>query len=121
MQNEDGPVRVQLRRTKGWRLPPNTMSVARPGRWGNPFIIGGINGFRTDYPGEPDVWVTTNNIAEAVENFRWLVNQGDRPARIRKALAGKNLACWCPLGQPCHADVLLELANSPTPGGHHDQ
>ena len=26
-------------------------------------------------------------------------------------LRGKNLACWCPLDQPCHADVLLELAN----------
>ena len=27
-------------------------------------------------------------------------------------LRGKNLACWCPLDQPCHADVLLELANA---------
>ena len=27
------------------------------------------------------------------------------------ALRGKDLACWCPLDQPCHADVLLELAN----------
>ena len=26
-------------------------------------------------------------------------------------LRGKNLACWCPLDQPCHADVLLEIAN----------
>lgn len=26
-------------------------------------------------------------------------------------LRGKDLACWCPLDQPCHAEVLLELAN----------
>jgi len=26
-------------------------------------------------------------------------------------LAGRNLACWCSLGKPCHADVLLEYAN----------
>jgi hypothetical protein len=30
---------------------------------------------------------------------------------IRRELGGKNLACWCPLNQQCHADVLLELAN----------
>jgi hypothetical protein len=30
-------------------------------------------------------------------------------------LRGKNLACWCPLDQPCHADVLLEIANRETP------
>lgn len=30
---------------------------------------------------------------------------------IRTGLAGLTLACWCPLDQPCHADVLLEIAN----------
>lgn len=30
---------------------------------------------------------------------------------IQTALRGKNLACWCKIGQPCHADVLLEIAN----------
>lgn len=35
--------------------------------------------------------------------------------KIRRELAGKNLACWCPLDQPCHADVLLELANRAEP------
>lgn len=34
-------------------------------------------------------------------------------ADIREHLAGKNLACWCALDAPCHADVLLELANRP--------
>jgi hypothetical protein len=32
--------------------------------------------------------------------------------RMRQQLGGKNLACWCPIDQPCHADVLLELANA---------
>lgn len=30
---------------------------------------------------------------------------------VRRELAGKDLACWCPLDQPCHADVLLEISN----------
>jgi len=34
---------------------------------------------------------------------------------IRAELRGKNLACWCPIGEPCHADVLLEIANKAEP------
>jgi hypothetical protein len=43
------------------------------------------------------------------------VEAGEAPSReeIREALRGKNLMCWCPTNQPCHADVLLELANAP--------
>ena len=67
------PKRVQLSRSKGWRMPPNTISVARPGGWGNPFRV-----------------VRDSAIEE---------------------LRGKNLACFCPLDQPCHADVLIEIAN----------
>lgn len=26
-------------------------------------------------------------------------------------LRGKDLACFCPLDKPCHADVLIEIAN----------
>lgn len=107
------PVRVQLRRAKGWRLPPNTVSVARPTKWGNPWRVGDC--------GIPDA-------AEAVRRFRAAVigfeangsfcrPQAHPDSRIGKIIAkastlrGKNLACWCPPGQPCHADVLLELAN----------
>lgn len=32
-------------------------------------------------------------------------------ADIRGELEGRDLACWCPLSEPCHADVLLDLAN----------
>jgi len=97
------PIRVQLRRTKGWRMPENTVSVARPGKYGNPFKIGDFN---------------VTNSTDAVHLFRrWMVDRmvvGPTPPNI-DALRGKNLACWCPLSRPCHADVLLELANMPLP------
>ncbi len=101
-------VRVKLRRTKGWRMPPNTVSVARPGRWGNPFTVGcKPSEFSADMP---DYCET---VVDAVELFRayaetWIsVTDGRWVGKLR----GKNLACWCPLTDPCHADVLLELAN----------
>lgn len=98
------PKRIRLSRTRGWRLPEGTIVVARPTRFGNPFRIG--------EPGIPDV-------AAAVALFRRAFASGelgrDRPAfarnAIRDALRGRDLACWCPLDEPCHADVLLEIAN----------
>lgn len=107
------PVRVQLRRTKGWRMPENTVSVARPGRWGNDFRVG-----------EPAEYYTGHTraltAAEAVEQFRIHAeaHQSVYPTHYAE-LRGKNLACWCPLDRPCHADVLLELANA-TPIQSHD-
>ncbi len=87
------PERIQRKRTKGWRMPPNTVYVGRPTKWGNPFFVA------------PDMPAHL-----AVENFRNMLNRHD-VAEIRATLRGKNLACWCALDQPCHADVLLELAN----------
>ncbi len=133
------PRRVQLRRTKGWRMPENTVSVARPGKWGNPHCISNVgvqpfgdeddDGVPTDVgpwlchnagPRDLAGWYfpTKREAAEkAVAMYRWRM-EADTPAQSRiKArddlaeLRGKNLACWCPLDQPCHADVLLELAN----------
>jgi len=93
--------RIQLSRRKGWRMPANTVRVTRPGRWGNPFRVGDF--------GIPDQ-------AAAVDRYReWLegrVTGPQRPASFEE-LRGKNLACWCRLGTPCHADVLLELTNGP--------
>lgn len=45
------------------------------------------------------------------------VTAGEAPSRheIRAALRGKNLGCWCKAGAPCHADVLLEIANADAP------
>ncbi len=115
------PVRVQLSRKKGSRMPPNTVSVARPGRWGNPYAVGHAyrsNGARTAF---------VTNREHAVSLFQRAINRSlpygclyDDPqawelyvARARRELCGKNLACWCALDEPCHADVLLKIANEP--------
>ena len=92
------PARIQRRRAKGWRLPPGARYVGRPTRWGNPFPIS-----------------ASRPRAEAVARYReWVTTQPDLLEAARAELAGRDLVCWCPLGEPCHADVLLELAN---PGG----
>ena len=98
------PHRVQLSRRKGWRMPPNTVKVARPTKWGNPFMIG-----------------RDGDATRVVEMFRFTMCPVDGQPGIYtdsemaeidlRPLRGKNLACWCPLDQPCHADVLLEIAN----------
>ncbi|WP_243063205.1 DUF4326 domain-containing protein [Humibacter sp. RRB41] len=88
------PERVQLRRTKGWRKPENTVVVARPSKWGNPYSV---ERYGRD---------------AAIGMFRLYAIQVLGSERIRDELAGHNLACWCRLDQPCHADVLLELANA---------
>lgn len=119
-----GPVRVQLRRTKGWRMPPNTVKVDRTTRWGNPFnMAAAIDwGFATKASAFRvvvdcfRVWLPGGSKAEGL----WQGPQSDaaRAAfRDLSPLRGKNLACWCALDAPCHADVLLELANaSPVDG-----
>lgn len=91
------PRRIQRKRTKGWRMPANTVSVCRPGKWGNPFRVG------------PDC-----DPEQAVNAFEWWIREQGGKSLLRDLheLRGKNLACWCPLGEPCHADVLLELANA---------
>lgn len=101
------PKRIQLSRKKGWRMPPNTVSVARPHKWGNPFKVG-----------DPEpVHCGPMSAQEAVFWFKSLfhaaVSKGadELIAEARSELRDKNLACWCKPGEPCHADVLLEIAN----------
>lgn len=119
------PERIQQKRTKGWRKPENTVVVARPSKWGNPYKVGGevvIRGYEDD-----DHFISTSRqtvritprVAVALYRHLWLTNWalGDFPQKRPgpgdiEQLRGKNLACWCPLDQPCHADVLLELANT---------
>ena len=123
-QNEWQPIRVQLRRTKGWRMPPNTKSVTRPGRFGNPFFVGGYHKIGGGSGGF--AYLTCCHPEYADASFRHVYNNEQAVGMFREyrakyplpqcdalALRGKNLACWCPLDQPCHADVLLELANPP--------
>jgi hypothetical protein len=102
-----GPVRIQRKRAKGWKMPPNTVYVGRPGRFGNPY----------DYRlGTGD---NSDPRAAAVSLYRnWLANGRGPSAPTDEEIAslrGKNLACWCAVDRPCHADVLLELANPPDP------
>lgn len=106
------PQRVQLSRKKGWRMPPDTISVARPGRWGNPFSV-----LPELAPGtQVGRYVAMPSVEQAVAAYRrWLREDpaGQRVAQEAKsALRGHNLACWCRLDGPCHAQVLLELVNA---------
>lgn len=103
------PVRIQRKRTKGWRLPDNTVIVTRGTKWGNPFIVSpkARPGARS---GAEYICVPT--VEEAVLTYREFCKQKPEIAlAAQKELRGKNLACFCRLDQPCHADVLLELAN----------
>lgn len=116
------PIRIQLSRRKGWRMPENTAKVDRSSFYGNPFVVypakttlGGVwkqgfivNGFETTFFDD-----RSEAAALSVKAFRAWVQS---PANAKYAAAvpllrGKNLACWCKLGTPCHADVLLEIAN----------
>lgn len=109
--SSDAPIRVQLRRTKGWRMPSNTVKVDRTNKkFGNIFTIGcNPSQFSAALP------MTCSSAADAVSCFRyyadtWMALSG---GNWIAPLKGKNLACWCSLDAPCHADVLLELANKP--------
>lgn len=99
------PKRIQRKRTKGWKMPENAVYVGRPTLWGNRYRIG----THSNTLGRA---VATTD--EAVRLYRDVIWCGaHQHAYIRECLRGKDLACWCPLDQPCHADVLLELANQP--------
>lgn len=124
--NSDVPQRIQLRRVRGWRKPQGAIVVARPSKWGNPYTISmmrqRIDAIR-DALGEVDTDLNPGQMA--VEAFRcdlrygpdspwWWFGPHQQMIRICGALdelRGHDLACWCPLDQPCHADVLLKIAN----------
>jgi len=111
------PKRIQLRRTKGWRKPEGAVNVARPTRWGNPFRPGPvwIEPFQpTPDDSTPGVAVGSLvilDLASVLALYRQHIIGTFGAGHIGRELAGKDLACWCPLDQPCHADVLLEVAN----------
>ena len=107
----DRPIRVQRKRTRGWKMPPNTVYVGRPSKLGNPYIVGDCYP-RFEKHGMSLHIIETPLMAMLCFKIwfeKWLV---DNPMLL-DGLRGKNLACWCPLDQPCHADVLLALANTP--------
>ena len=94
--------RIQRKRTKGWRMPDGAVYVGRPTKWGNRYGHEGTRQSRYD----------------AKQRYRaWIAGRPRLQAEVRHELAGRDLACWCPLDQPCHADVLLEIANGEAPDG----
>jgi hypothetical protein len=94
--------RIQRRRTKGWRMPEGAIYVGRPTRWGNSWKIGDREFRGVVLDGSTVVLAYRDNLG---------VMSDDELAEWLAPLRGHDLACWCPLDQPCHADVLLELAN----------
>ena len=101
------PERVQLSRAKGWKMPPNTVSVARPTRWGNPYRVG-RDGTPAECVRKFAAWLTPYRHGGSMGEF--FLSEANMLA-VQNDLRGKNLACWCALDKPCHADVLLEIAN----------
>jgi len=84
--------RVQRLRKRGWRMPENAVYVGRPTKWGNPFKVG-IDG----------------NLDEVLQKYeKYLKVRINLDPHFLSPLRGKDLACWCPLNQPCHADILLK-------------
>lgn len=119
------PQRIQRKRTKGWKMPEGAIYVGRPTRWGNPFTV--VNGWKQGfliYDDSPDSrgggyiasFPTREKAnAAAVKMFKKRLGKQRLHERLQllMALRGHDLVCWCPLDQPCHADVLLEIANKP--------
>jgi hypothetical protein len=115
------PKRIQRKRTKGWRMPPNTVYVGRPSKWGNPWTVKAAisSGFyKPEYAPlvcitEYAAWLKSQPSpnSEELGIRKTLVDRKKIILDSLKGLRGKNLACWCKEGEPCHADVLLELAN----------
>jgi hypothetical protein len=91
------PIRIQRKRTKGYKTPANTVFVGRPTRWGNPFDDPKLS--NAEKVRLYEAWIT--ELMAVVPAIR------DNILKLR----GKNLACWCKLSEPCHADVLLRIAN----------
>lgn len=119
------PIRIQRKRTKGWKIPSNAVYVGRPTKWGNPFSIMSayadanrelqkIDDIKNQTPIE-----CANNIvgfakAIAVQNYKsYLQDHPELVELAKKELRGKDLVCWCAIGghEPCHADILLKIAN----------
>lgn len=103
------PDRITLSRAKGWRMPPNTVKVDRSTAFGNPWTVENARaaGF---------IGTDADLQAMCASTFRNAMLRGLPAVETHLArlpeLRGKNLACWCKPGTPCHADVLMELANA---------
>ncbi len=109
------PQRIQLSRRKGFNLQAaskalnglDALKCARPSKWGNPFIVGAHGNH------QQCVDMFRACMVAVIEKRRDVLVWPEikRMASMVRVIAGKNLACFCPLDQPCHCDVLIELAN----------
>lgn len=118
------PIRIQRRRTAGWRAPAGAKYVGRGTRYGNPYaVVRQTDGMLAIPAAETNrKWPTFtyehDARAEAVRLYRThLAQHPDLVARARRELASHNLMCWCPEDQPCHVDVLLRVASIPDGAG----
>ena len=136
--------RIQLSRRKGWRLPEGAVTVARPTMWGNPWKVGSPGGFwLREWPVHGSRIGVDLDAGDAVDIYRRLLTGGPDPSanllpvtlnadgrkyirdllRAHAArivahihdLRGRDLACWCKPGCPCHGDILLDLATQEVP------
>jgi hypothetical protein len=125
------PVRIQLRRTKGWRKPAGAIVVSRPSKWGNPYRVGSCS--RVECYDKRQHWHAYDNAGNSSGCYterRWAAECAVNLYSVRalgpalclavfEELQGHDLACWCPLTNddgsrfPCHADYLLGLADGP--------
>jgi hypothetical protein len=130
------PERIQRRRVKGWRMPEGAVYVGRPTLWGNPWIagkpavlhLGGMpwqlacsltpeQAARQYYGLMRGWWIDHMPLPPATypaHKAKYIADlKRHRNAVLERAreLRGRDLACWCPLDHPCHADVLLRIAN----------
>ena len=111
--------RIQRKRSAGWQMPKNTVYVGRPSKWGNPYHVGENYTEEVIQNGKViyiQSW-TDIDAQTAVDFFEDAIALGYPVIKystddIVRELRGKNLACWCPLDQPCHADILLRIANA---------
>lgn len=120
------PQRIQRARTRGWRMPMGAVYVGRPTQWGNPFTIRKLPWppYRTAHEvryddswfGDFDDQLSAQEGAALM--FEAALRDGSlliTPAEVRRKLRGRDLSCWCRVGDPCHADVLLDVANEAAP------
>ena len=126
------PKRIQRKRTKGYKLPENTVCVNRPTKWGNPFkLIGDMiyvdAGHRRKILDKwvcyyPDGGYTTKDVVKLFEDLMFDIDRHRIEPEIKAKfqymrdrihdLKGRNLACFCKEGVICHGDILLKLSNN---------
>lgn len=111
------PVGLRLSRAPGFDLQAVSLAtnglpavmVSRPTRWGNPCRVGMFKGYSlADAVRDYERWIGRE---PSVRSFDHAFGKPPSCEEIRRELAGKNLACWCPLEGPCHRNVLLRIAN----------